>query len=207
MIRRVAILLVVIGYVSFTGALAPANAGEPKTHDGFFLRLSTGVGAANSSIEAAGDKIDLHGVAADLNIAIGGVVSRDLAVHGTLWGWSMSDPEADVILGGLPGSGEINGTVTMSGVGAGLTYYVMPANLYLSGSLGFGRLNLDAGAVEGDTDNGVVMDLTIGKEWWVGDAWGLGVSGGFTFHSFPDPPVDENWSGTSFAVRFSATMN
>jgi hypothetical protein len=73
--------------------------------------------------------------------------------------------------------------------------------------VGIGSLTLEADDEDLESDNGVVIDLTIGKEWWVGRNWGLGVAGSLGLHSIPDPDVDENWSGPSFAVRFSATMN
>jgi hypothetical protein len=87
-----------------------------------------------------------------------------------------------------------------------VTYYFMPVNLYLSGSAGFGSLEFD-GNISGETDMGLALDLTVGKEWWVGDNWGLGVAGGFGYHSLPEEGLDENWSGTSFVVRFTATLN
>jgi hypothetical protein len=186
---------------------AAAAGGQARTHDGLFLRLSGGAGAARSSIEGTGGKIEVSGAPGEMNFAIGGMVAPNLALHGTLWGWSIQDPDAEVTLFGLgTANGTINGTVTMSAFGAGLTYYFMPVNMYASGSVGLGTLKLD-GDVEGETNVGPAMDLTLGKEWWVGNSWGLGVAGGFSYHSLPDKDVSENWSGTSFALRFSATFN
>jgi len=48
---------------------------------------------------------------------------------------------------------------------------------------------------------------SAGKEWWVGKNWGLGVARGFGCHSLPEKNMDENWTGASFGVRFSATLN
>ena len=187
---------------------ATVAAGEPRTHDGFFLRLSLGGGTAKTSVEDATGEIELDGGAGDVNIAIGGVIAPNLALHGTLWGWSLTDPDASITIAGVgSGSGKLDGDVTLGAVGGGLTYYVMPVNLYLSGSIGFGSIQLDSRQVDAETDTGVVVDLTVGKEWWVGNSWGLGVAGGFSYHSVPDGDIDENWSGTSFALRFSATLN
>src|SRR5262245_65282887 len=44
------------------------------------------------------------------------------------------------------------------------------------------------------TDYGVVLDLSLGKEWWVGNSWGLGFNGGFNYHSIPDKQIDANWT-------------
>jgi hypothetical protein len=188
-------------------ALAPTHAnagGEPRTHDGFFLRLSAGSGGANASADTPGGSLELEGTGSgDVNIAIGGAVKPNLILHGTLWGWLISDPDAT----GPFGPGTLVGDVDLSAFGGGLTYYFMPVNIYLSGSAGFGTMTVDSGAIQGETDSGFVTDLTLGKEWWVGGSWGLGVAGGFGYHSIPDGGIDADWTGTSWAVRFTATLN
>ena len=184
-------------------------AGEPRTHDGFLLRLSAGGGVANTQIDSPLGEYEINGPAGDMNIAIGGMVAPNLSLHGTLWGWAASEPDVDFdvpVIGS--GSTNLDGTVTLSAIGGGLTYYIMPANLYLSGSVGMGTLAVDGDNFDADTEAGLTFDLTLGKEWWVGDAWGLGLAGGFGYHSVPaDDDLDENWSGTSFTLRFSATLN
>jgi hypothetical protein len=177
----------------------------PRDHaNGFFLRLSAGGGVANSSIDAgSGVDLKLDGTAGDINFAIGGMIAQNLALHGTLWGWSVSDPDAD--LGGMTGT--VDGSITLSALGGGITYYIMPANVYLSGSVGGGTLDAEGPGSSGSSDLGLVIDVTLGKEWWVGNSWGLGVAIGGSYHSIPDGGVPESWSGTSFALRFTATMN
>jgi len=192
--------------------LSTAHAGgSPRAHDGgFFLRLSAGGGGANTgadNIPVSQDEIadfDVSGTVGDLNIAIGAIVSENLALHGTLFGWTMSDPDLEIDGREV---GELNADFTMSALGVGITYYLMPINIYLSPSIGFGVLSIDAGSVEGDSDAGLALDLSAGKEWWVGNSWGLGAALGATYHSAPDGDIDENWSGWSFAVRFTATFN
>lgn len=194
--------------VASTLFTATAMAGAPKTHDGFFLRLSSGAGTASSSIESQGDNIKLSGTPSEWNFAIGGMIKPNLALHATYWGWSIGDPDVDFNITGFgSGSGTLSGSATMGAFGGGVTYYFMPANIYASGSVGFGVLSLDAEGVTGESDTGFALDLTLGKEWWVGNSWGLGLAGGYTYHSLPDKDVSENWTGSSFALRFSATFN
>lgn len=179
-------------------------AGDRDHTGGFFLRLSAGVGAASTKIEEDGDDLTLSGEAGDINIAIGGMVSQNLAVHGTLFGWAVTDPDAE--LNDMEGT--LDGDLSLGAVGVGITYYLMPANVYFSPSVGFGSLSFDADDFqEVESDMGVVVDMTIGKEWWVGRNWGLGVAGAVGFHSIPDKDIDSNWKGANFAVRFTATMN
>jgi hypothetical protein len=199
------VAIAICGAVLIIGLAGPATAGSPREHDGFFLRLSAGAGAANTELDIPGAKTELDGGSGDINIAIGGIVARNLAIHGTLFGWLVSDP--DVTIEGL-GSGTAENTdLDLSAFGGGLTYYFMPVNIYISGSAGAGQLTVDTPAGEADTKNGFVGEITLGKEWWVGGSWGLGVAGAFGFHSIPDKDVDEDWKGTSFAIRFSATLN
>jgi len=190
--------------VSFLLFPLSAQSGPRDHNEGFFLRLSAGGGSAKTSICLLDEDFELSGPSGDVNLAIGAIVSPNLALHGTIWGWSVSDPDFEW---GELGIGFEGTDLALSAVGGGLTYYFMPVNMYLSGSVGIGVLTLDGPGGSGETDGGLAVDVTLGKEWWVSDRWALGLSGGFGHHSIPEKDVDENWSGTSFGLRFSATLN
>jgi hypothetical protein len=198
-----------VGLGAASGVLAE---NLPREHDrGVFLRLSAGVGGAKSKIddfefeEEDPGQLEMSGTCGDINFAIGGVVARNLAVHATLAGWSVTDPDLD--LGPISvETDDVN--LGLSMFGAGVTYYIMPANIYLSGSLGAAVLTLDVDGDDSESDTGLAVDLTVGKEWWVGSRWGLGAALGVNLHSVPSKDIeDQDFSGSSFAVRFSATMN
>ena len=172
----------------------------PRDHDGgFFLRLSVGPGGAQTEF---GD-LKISGVTGDFDFAIGGVIARNLALHGTIFGWSAADPNLEI--GGI--SREIEGTATVSSIGGGVTYYFMPVNLYVSGSAGLAILSVETVFGAGETDIGPGFGITLGKEWWVGNSWGLGVAGTGGYHSVPEKNIEGNWSGFNIAVRFTATLN
>jgi hypothetical protein len=130
-------------------------------------------------------------------------VTPNLALHATLFGWAISDPELTIDSESVT----LPATLSVSGIGAGATYYLMPANVYLSGSVGFGTLTFEVDSVSVDSDYGTLFDATLGKEWWVGENWGIGVAGSINYHSIPDPSTEDNWTGMGFALRFTATMN
>jgi hypothetical protein len=183
-------------------AIPCAHAGQPRTHDGLFLRLSGGVAFAKTGIEDNnGNEFEFSDMGGHGNFAIGGTIGNNLILHGTLWGWDLSEADVEV------NDQEINSNVDVSvgAVGGGLTYYFEPVNIYMSGSVGVGQLNL--GDDFDDSDSGVAVDVLLGKEWWVGNSWGLGIAGDVNFHSFPEDGVDNNWNGISFGVLFSATLN
>jgi hypothetical protein len=186
---------------------APAFAGDRAHDNGFFLRLSGGIGGASAEMEDASGKNKVEGGTGDINLAIGGVLAKNFALHGTIWGFITSDPE--VTFGSQTGT--LNGDVDFSAYGAGVTYYFMPVNMYLSGSVGVGTLSMSAntpgGTLTGESDLGPAFELTLGKEWWVGTSWGLGLALAGGVFSVPDGSVDESWGGGHVALRFSATLN
>jgi len=177
--------------------------GGPRDHLGFFLRMTAGGLYASTSADdwefadILGE-VEANGWGGDFTLALGGCVSENFALHGSLFSQTVTDP--DVEIENL-GEGELDGSVTMNAYGGGITYYLMPVNVYLSGNLGLGFVTIDAEGEEHTTDPGFAMDLSIGKEWWVGNSWGLGLAGAFGFHSI------EDFSGWNVGVRFSATFN
>jgi hypothetical protein len=174
------------------------NAGPRDHNGGFFLRLSAGAGGAETTW---GDNLmKFSGVSSSTNFAIGGVILPNMALHATLFGWLLSEPDMEIL--GIPAT--TNESVLLSGIGIGVTYYIMPVNIYLSPSIGLGTLSEESG---GSTDIGFMLDMSLGKEWWVGGSWGLGVAGGFGYHSVPEKDVDVNWSGYDLSIRFTATLN
>ncbi len=191
----VSLVLIVLSINAFAGS---------RDHDGgFFLRLSTGGGGAETEFSDPSFPAKFYGASSDANIAIGACVFNNFALHATMFGIVMPEPTYE--LGGLEGM--FNGNVSVFSIGIGGTYYLMPANIYFSGSMGFGTIKLEIGGGAVESDPGPAFDITLGKEWWVGGNWGLGVAGSFGYHSIKESESDYGWSGTSLAVRFSATLN
>jgi hypothetical protein len=197
-----AIAFILVAAVGLALVPSPAFSG-PRAHDGgVFLRLSGGVGYASTKVNLPtlfGSDQKFSGMSGDGNFAIGGIIANNLALHGTLWGWGMSDPTVE----SGSESGKADGDLSMGAAGGGVTYYFMPANIYLSGSIGIGVMS----SGDESTDPGFASDITLGKEWWVGSKWGLGVAGAFGYHTIPGIGSDVRWKGTSVAVRFTATLN
>jgi hypothetical protein len=58
-----------------------------------------------------------------------------------------------------------------------------------------------------------VFEALVGKEWWVSDNWGLGLSGQMVPGTFrgKDPDLTlglvPSWKATAFSLLFSATYN
>jgi hypothetical protein len=193
---------VVLGSLILIVLSVEVFAGSRDHYGGFFLRLSTGFGGAQTEYSDPSFPPKFSGLSGDANIAIGASFNN-FVLHATIFGFVISDPALEI--GGV--SGTFNGNVSVYSVGVGVTYYLMPANLYLSGSAGIGSLELDMGAGSIESDPGPAFDLTLGKEWWVGGSWGLGVAGAFGYHSIKESDSEYGWSGVNLAVRFTATLN
>ena len=186
---------------------APYAAAEDRSHDGgFFLRMAIGGGHASTKVEEGPAALEFHGPSGTFDVSIGAVVAKNLAIHGTLGGWGLAEPTVEIA--GLGGEEADDTFVALSMVGGGLTYWFGESNAYVTASAGFGELTFDVDGDDEDSDTGFATEVGIGKEWWVSGRWGLGVQVSGAYHSIPpDNDFNTNFKGTSFAVKFTATLN
>ena len=151
--------------VIMAAVCAPGAAASDRAHDGgFFLRLAVGGGHANTEIDEGPISLGLSGVSGTFDVAIGAVVARNFAVHGTLGGFGMVDPTVD--FNGIEEETE-DTSVTMTLVGGGITYWFGDSNAYVTASAGAGQLVVEFDGDEEDSDTGFAAEVGIGKEWWV----------------------------------------
>jgi len=179
---------------------------QPREHDGgIFLRLSLGGGVAEYDGNTdLGEKLEFKDSGGNHNIAFGGMPWNNIALHATTFGWGISDPDYDV--DGVD-QGRLNGTASLTALGGGATWYIMPVNIYITGSIGFAWLDLSDQNITRNSATGSAFDLSVGKEWWVSDRWGLGVALGVQGYSVPLSRGDDEATGASVGLRFSATFN
>lgn len=161
----------------------PAAAPGAYTHDGFFLRLGAGVGAARLRLD--GDDHGLESsargtaVASLGELAIGGTVSRGLVLGFGIHSADAGDAELDVQVRGVDGApspSEVR--IRALGVlGPFVDYYVHPnCGLHLQAALGLGVAALRRPGDEDDVPlAGLGWMLGVGNEWWISEQWSLGV--------------------------------
>jgi hypothetical protein len=161
-------------------------------HEGFFLRLQLGPGG--SSVWREGES--WSGAGLGMGLAIGGSPVPNLALHLDLQTTWMFSP-----------SRAVNG-IGMQSLGLGVTYYIMPVDLFVSGSVGIGWLAFedDAGQSK-DTSAGIALDALVGKEWWVGSDWGIGVAAQLLYMHVKDYTDDAGMDGLAINALFTATYN
>lgn len=192
-----------------------ANAQSTETsltsHKGFYLSMGLGTvfGNINMDSNELGEVV-YSGVGAIFDFKIGGAIKENLILHGSLMSSAMSGPNVKTNMGSGKSSNNINLGEAM--IGGGLTYYVMPANVSLSGSLGLGNFTV----INNDTDTnvsterGFSMQLKVGKEWKVSRKWGLGVAATYGKTSVDNRPgggIQEVLNSNRFGIMFNASFN
>jgi hypothetical protein len=201
--KRIAKVVVALAALALGGTACAQGASHQ--HDGFFFRPELGVAYLKSSASQQGNDFAVYGGAADLSVAVGGAVAENLILAAHLYSTAASNP--DVELNGVKGSTSdtTNGLV---GIGPQITYYFMPVNLYLSGTLALTRIVTKSNGVEGKTDFGLGARFAVGKEWWVSDNWGLGIAAHLGLSSNKDQGAGAPTVGTwTSGISFSATYN
>jgi hypothetical protein len=204
-----------------TGALASNAAAQPgqapgvqttqvrgyQSHDGFYLRFIAGPGYTTMSSGENTSKLKINGGGAGVSIAAGAAIAENLVLFGELISNRAVSP--DVSIGA--GTGTLkDASAGLIGIGAGVAYYIMPANVYLSGAVITTKLTLDDkdGKTLNETQYGPGLDLTAGKEWWVSANWGLGVAAQLAVATMKDKGSGApTWTAVGATIAFSATFN
>jgi hypothetical protein len=170
-------------------------------HDGFFLRLNIGPGMAN----VTRPDYRWSSVALTLGVSIGGSIIENLALHADFHTTLLPSPTER----SRGQKYDFNGDIVFESMGVGATYYIMPVNLYvtLSGGIGVLAFEDDYGDSK-DTGAGLALGGSVGKEWWVGTDWGLGIAGQVQYIRVRDYVRDrERLNGLALSILFSATYN
>jgi hypothetical protein len=184
-----------------------------REHDGFFLRLSMGPGAGRTRYDESVDgvrvsEVEANGLSGLLDIGVGGRLVGNLILHGNLIFSRFNSPTRRVD-GVEDASISVSTSATL--VGAGVSYYFMPLNVYLSTTLGLGWLFERRSGEELRSGTGFSMAAAAGKEWWVGRSgtWGVGAGLHGTFVTAPVDiaGVESQMKAGNIAAVFSATYN
>lgn len=209
-----ATLLVLTGVAAAQGAPPPPPpppgggyyaASPVKVHEGFYLRFHLGLGYTSMNASDAGNDISISGAGGAFGIAAGFAVRPNLIIYGEIFDDIAVNPDVEV--NGQTGTTD-NVNAGVIGLGVGVKYYMMPANVYFAGTLAMAQLTVQEDGQEvGETDFGPGVSLMAGKEWLVSNKWGVGVGAQVFFGSMPEKDADYNWTSTAFALIGTATYN
>lgn len=203
-------LLIASAIVIFFNSILFSQEGI-REHDGFFLRMLYGFGYAELiEKDVLGSDMTYSGEAGALRFQIGGTVSENLIFYGEFGGVMQFDPKFEWI-GQSVSTSDV--TVSVFDFGGGLTYYLMPSNFYFSLSLHTSQATIEANGETGESEIGFGFNAMVGKEWWVGDQWALGVSAYTYYSTMKDNGIFEginyefDINNFSVGLLFSATYN
>jgi len=180
-------------------------------HKGFYLSMSLG-----PNIMSIGDKVpgsfdyNYSGTGAQFDLKIGGAVSENLILHATLISNSLARPTFKT--SGVVVNATNNVTIGEAMLGAGMTYYAMPANILLSGSVGVGNFTMMDNNKKNSvsTGRGFSMQLKVGKEWWISRRLGIGAAltyGKTTLTYIPEYDIEEMMNSNNIGIVLNASLH
>jgi len=175
-VQAVCMLLALALLASFAPVPVRGDAALPPSHLGVQLRASLGpayLGASQSL--GGGERDSVSGFGTGFNVALGAMVGERLALDMDLVLLRSADAEHGVLQ---------DTTFSALHLGGGITYWLMPANVYVAASLGLARSSVEGNPVRlgvelptGDaSDLGAGVHLAAGKQWWVTRRVGLGAT-------------------------------
>lgn len=166
--------LVLFVFCACLGWQAQARS-EPRTHDGFYMQVSGGLGYYNSSAEAGGTEVSFSGLTVPASFFMGGTLIPGLTLGGGFFIDYGPSPAYEV--NGQEQTTGIDLSQFVIGIGGLVDYYLDPAGgLHFQGFVGWGGLETSAdGNVGGSDPTGLVTFIGAGYDWWIGDEWSVGV--------------------------------
>lgn len=187
-------------------AAEPAAAGPagpaPHVRDGVFLQVQGG--PAYLILSDEGDL--LRGTGYGLHVAAGFAPSAHTVLFGELFQQSVDDPSGEDASGETRTADGLSLSVTH--VGPAFAYYFGDSDFYLVG--GLGRTTLTASQDIWSFDlKGFGARVGFGQDFWVGDRWGLGFTGGVLYaRVWPDAEeadYDDHLELTTVGLNLTAT--
>ncbi len=194
---------------------------EPYVHDGFYMNFKAGLGYMDlESDKTDYSYVDLKSpVSQSLAFKLGGAVNPHLAIVGAM---SLSVAAGEVKTRNAYYSDKSDATLLSLILGPGVVFYPVQGgvldNFFIGATFGLGicGIELDDAYLSWDyndrtssnTATGFGVSLEVGKEWWVGDNWSLGVDLVYSYVSGDDVDYDGlEWKSNVIQLRFTLTRS
>ena len=198
-----AMMLLIYGVQNFSyGQMAPpvveASDDDFKhKHDGFYFNVTSGFGITAFDDSSSRFSYPYGTFRVGYAVVENLIPNLTMEINQTEINIFYGDPVAGFTI--LP-----DAKFTILNTGIGVTYYIMPTNVYLTGSIGpaiggVGLVGAEPPPIEAATGYGI--NVAIGKEWWVKDNRGIGIAGQLSHVVLDGSKVN------SFGILFSATFN
>lgn len=160
-------------------------------HEGGFARFT--LGGAYTVVTAAlpsgfpFDEVALRGAGVEFGGDIGGALAPNLILHARYMLELI--PEPNVAADGGTERDSQGTLITAWALAPAVTFYFMPANVYLTASAGLAKLTLDQQfgdqMLRASTDFGLWLNADLGVEGWVSADWSLGIAARARYATLP----------------------
>jgi len=200
MLRLLSVLVCGVGL--FYASASKAESVE-KEHDGLYFRLNAGPSYMSWSNSGNSD-LSVSGMGFGFGLAAGHTISDNLMLFAEFAMDSFSEPTAKVKDTELDMK---DTSMSATRYGAGVSYYLMPLNGYVTGSLLLGSFSTTTGSVSDSSKTGFGLKVGVGKEWMLAPKFGLGAALSGTYLTAGDKEGSESSSAMLYGLSLSATYN
>lgn len=192
-----------------------AFAADEEHRPGFLLRLTAGGGYARTTQTPSADtdaRFHLGGPVVDGSIALGTAVNENYGLHFTFGYAHVFSPKVTGEAGALATSVELeDASLRQYFLGVGVTAWFSD-NMYFTTSFGPTNIGIKYEALDYKDDGwGIGGEVLVGKEWFLGPAFGIGAAVGGTWHVVPSGGGNitdiDSLRGFTAGARLSMTFN
>ena len=194
----------IIALFIFVSSLGFAQ--DSETHKGFYLSATGGLAFGAITLNATNstfNTLQANGTGFQYDIKIGAVVSEEenLILSLDAIGRAISGPSWTLDDTAVYSTSSVSASDAMYGIG--ITKYFMPSNMFVSGTFGLGKFQIDYANSKVTSHSGFAFQLKGGKDWWVSDDWELGISAGLAHIAADDQsdPSNPGYSGTLSTIK------
>lgn len=171
---------------------APRRDPSAERHDGVMLRGTLGFGGISDVFDnnvGPDAHTRLSGGGGAISFDAGGAVAENTIVHARLASLYTTDPHSRIDGTSYDQSRHDYAAAVL--LAPAVSYYFMPANVYLTGAFGLSWIAQRYRDSFGDrharvSSTGPGLNIDAGKEWWGADQVGLGLAGRFWFSRVSD---------------------
>lgn len=148
-----------------------------RTHDGFYLRFSVGIGSMSPTVkvDASGqtNEVTYSGTTAAFDLMLGGNISKNVVLGGAGQSLRIADAQQER----LGTKSDANQSLQLSMLGPFVDVYPDPkGGLHFQGLIGLASLQAQSdNGNRSETLEGLGLSAGVGYDFWVGQQWSIGV--------------------------------
>lgn len=183
---------------------------ERPRHSGAFIRGVLGGGYAYWDTSVMGASSSLSGLALCADLSIGGLVARNLVLHGDIVAVGLPSP---VVVVPRAAARDVRTVYILGIIGGGVTLYLSPGGLFVSTSVGVATLLSDTtnGTAVLAAGPGFGARAMVGHDWQVARSVRMGVAGS-VFYAYMSGGRSNgvstlSWHDASVALALTTTYH